>query len=142
MVDYTACISRNGRVRDNRAARQETDGRKNGIERIPYQVKRGIKMSVTEFIKHEINKRAAAARILRDDIKINDIDICAGCYGGGIRVWSGIERIAEITDTILTESEEINNDWKKVIISCEVNGITFYEERVAKVTGSEDAGNV
>lgn len=99
-------------------------------------------MSVQEFIKHEINKRAAAARILRDDIKINDIDICGGCYGGGIRVWSGIEQIAEITDTILTESEEINNDWKKVIVSCEVNGITFYEERVAKVTGSEDAGNV
>lgn len=99
-------------------------------------------MSVTEFIKREINKRAAAARVLRDEIRINDIDICAGCYGGGIRVWSGIEQIAEITDSIVTEKEEVENDWKKVIRSVEVNGVNFYEERVEKVTGSEDAGNV
>ena len=86
-------------------------------------------MNVYEFIIEEINRRAEAAKVLSDDIKLNDVEISSGCYSDGIRLWSGIEQVAALTNTTISElTETMNNGHKKLIRSVEINGTVFYQE--------------
>lgn len=90
-------------------------------------------MTVNEFIIEEINRRAEAAKVLTDDIKLNDVEISSGCYSDGIRLWSGIEQVAALTNTIISEhTETMNNGHKKLIRSVEINGAVFYQEIYCK----------
>lgn len=89
-------------------------------------------MTVNEFIIEEINRRAEAAKVLSDDIKINDIYICGGCFTDGIRLWSGIDQIATLTRAKIDECEEINNGHRRLIRSININGTTFYQEIYCK----------
>lgn len=90
-------------------------------------------MNVNEFIIEEINRRAEAAKVLSDDIKLNDVEISSGCYSDGIRLWSGIEQVAALTNTIISErTETMNNGHKKLIRSVEINGTVFYQEIYCK----------
>ena len=86
-------------------------------------------MTVNEFLIEELHRRAEAAKVLADDIKINDVDICAGSYGGGIRVWNGIEQIAALTGAEITDTANGDN---RRIKSVEINGIAFFQETYGK----------
>lgn len=86
-------------------------------------------MTVNEFIIEEINRRAEAAKMLSEDIKINEIDICGGCFCDGIRVWSGIEQIAALTGADITDTANGDN---RRIKSVEINGIAFFQETYSK----------
>ena len=70
-------------------------------------------MKIKEIIKDEIITRAAAARDLRDSIKINDMSICGGCDGEGIQIYNGIEQIAAIMGEEL--HEDVIDDGKWII---------------------------
>ena len=85
-------------------------------------------MTVNEFLIEEINRRAEAAKALSEDIKINDVDICAGCYRDGIRVLSGIDQIAAVTVTKISEHRESDI----LIKSVEINGTVFFQENYCK----------
>lgn len=90
-------------------------------------------MTANEFLLEEINRRAEAAKVLSEDIKLNDVEISSGCYSGGIRLWSGIEQVAALTNTIISEhTETMNNGHKKLIRSVEINGTVFYQEIYCK----------
>ena len=90
-------------------------------------------MTVNEFIIVEINRQAKAAKVLSDDIKLNDVEISSGCYSDGIRLWCGIEQVAALTNTIISErTETMNNGHRKLIRSVEINGTTFYQEIYCK----------
>lgn len=85
-------------------------------------------MTVNEFLIEELNRRAEAAKVLTEDIKINDVNICAGCYRSGIRVLSGIDQIAAVTGAEI--SERCVSDM--LIKSVEINGAAFFQENYCK----------
>lgn len=85
-------------------------------------------MTANEFLVEELNRRAEAAKALTDDIKINDVEICAGCHGDGIRVWCGIEQVAAVTGAEIYESREPD----RLMQSVEINGVVFFQETYCK----------
>lgn len=85
-------------------------------------------MTVNEFLIEELNRRAEAAKVLTDDININDVGICAGCYRDGIKVWNGIEQIAAVTGAGISEHRELD----RLIQSVEINGAVFFQETYCK----------
>ncbi|MBQ2427523.1 MAG: hypothetical protein II264_03420 [Ruminococcus sp.] len=90
-------------------------------------------MTANEFLIEEINRRAEAAKVLSEDIKLNDVEISSGCYSDGIRLWCGIEQVAALTNTIISEhTETMNTGHKKLIRSVEINGTVFYQEIYCK----------
>lgn len=86
-------------------------------------------MTANEFLIEEINRRAEAAKVLTDDIKINDVDISGGCFRDGVRVWCGIEQIAALMGAEITDTANGDN---RRIKSVEINGVAFFQETYGK----------
>lgn len=90
-------------------------------------------MTANEFLIEEINRRAEAAKILREPIKINDIEISAGCNETGITVFRGIEKLAEIMakPEIKKAVHDCTYDTSKIVEHryITVGGIEFYTDR-------------
>lgn len=84
-------------------------------------------MTANEFLIEEINRRAEAAKILREPIKINGVEILAGCNGTGITVFRGIEELAEI----------MMREIKKTIYDCTYDTSKIEEHRYIIVGGIE-----
>lgn len=92
-------------------------------------------MTITEFIKEQAEVRAKAAQMLAEPLKINGIEIDAGCTERGIQTDYGLEDLAKILGCGI-QTEDNDDRYDNTVIHrmtyIKVNGIRFYRTQYIK----------
>lgn len=79
-------------------------------------------MNVNDFIKLEVTERAKAAKVLAENISVNDIHISSGCGDFGVLVVLGLDKLAEIMGLEIKEEKQRD----RCVRYIEVEGCRFY----------------
>ena len=100
-------------------------------------------MSITEFIKEQATARAIAASALTVELKINGIEISAGCDKNGIEVPLGLDKLADILGVeIKTVETPVSYDPRSIEQTeyIEYNGSKFYKKHFIRKEDTENEG--
>ena len=92
-------------------------------------------MTIAEFIKEQAKVRAEAAQTLTEPLKINGIEIDAGCTEHGIQVSYGLEELAKVLSCdIQTEDRDdrYDNTAMHRMKYIDVDGTRFYYTQYIK----------
>lgn len=98
-------------------------------------------MTINEFIKEQAKVRAEAGQALTEPLKINGIEIDAGCTEHGIQVSYGLEELAKILScAIQTEDKDdrYDNGMIRRMTYIDVNGTRFYKINYVKKEETEN----
>ena len=90
-----------------------------------------------EMLKAEIEDRAKAAKVLNVPFEIKDIEISTGSTAGKIRVWKGIDRLAEVVGAVTRVEDEATSDRIFTYIRFDYEG-TIFEQMSGSRSTKED----